>query len=186
MTDAVEFWNRREESVRVAIEAVDAELIEGAFALKSPGNPGEYIGKWTDFLDTPSNTRSDTHSAREPVVTIPAGGRKIFRFSIAIPSDATFRDYWGGMTVREIVSQGSSWRIGVRTLLRIRAPNADANQLLPQVGGGVSYAPELTLFLQDLMQQMPEHLIIEFQLFSKLSSQLFPAPSPQLSPPRFP
>ncbi len=164
--DTVEFWNRRKESVRVAVEAVDAELIEGAFALKSPNKPGIFIAKWVNFLNVTSS--------HESVVEVPVGGRKTFSFAMKIPLDAKYRDYWGGVTVREIVPHGSSWRVGIRMLIRLHAADSSTTQYLPQVGGGVFYAPEATLFLQDLFDRLTR----EFSLFSALPSFPFFRSSP--------
>lgn len=147
--DGIEFWNKRQEAVDVVVEAVDAELLDGAFALKGPEFVGDgHIGRWVNVRD---NGR---------VTTVAAGQKKIFRFSVNVPRDVSKGDYWGGVTVREVaqresVSQKGAalWRVGVRMLLRVRS--GGATQYLPQTGGRVVYYPELTLFLGRIFRFLP-------------------------------
>lgn len=153
--DAVEFWNQREETMKVVVEPADAKLLNGAFALSEPGSASEFIGKWVNI--------SGDGMSRDRVVTVGAGQKKIFPFSVNIPEGVANGDYWGGVTVREIVPHGSAWRVGVRVMVRVGATHVSASGALgsgvigrlPQGGGKVAYYPELTLFLQRLSRVLP-------------------------------
>lgn len=147
--DGVEFWNKRQQVVHVIVEAVDAELLDGAFALKGPEFAGSgHIGKWVHVRDGAK------------VVVVGPGQKRIFHFSARVPPDVLNGDYWGGVTVREVAQRESAsqkgaalWRVGVRMLLRVRI--GGATEYLPQTGGQVVYYPELTLFLRRIFRSLP-------------------------------
>lgn len=140
INDTIEFWNQRKKPVRVKIEAADAELSNGAFALRAPNNPGNFLNHWM--------------RSTEQILTIEPGEKQIIPFSIDIPHDATSKDYWGGITVREIVDHGSAWRIGVRVLIQVRPGHSSATERLPQAGGKAVYHPEATLWVQWAFSQL--------------------------------
>lgn len=146
--DVLEFWNRGKKEMEIVIEATDAEFLSGGFSLSQPGTEGKFIGKWVKFF------------SKNMVVTVGAGQKRQFPFSIIVPMDARKGDYWGGVTVREISSNklkgtaNAVWRVGVRVLVRVKSSGTTVQ--LPQVGFGGVYYPELSLFLRNFLGQMEQ------------------------------
>ncbi len=132
--DSIELWNQRKKPIRVVIEPQDARLTNGAFSLLQERDQGLWFNKWI----TPMQT----------TLTINPQEKKTIRFWISIPNNAHQRDYWGGITARELVDQGSAWRVGVRTLIRVRKNSSSVNEYLPQAKESTLYYPELTLWFQ--------------------------------------
>ncbi len=145
INDTLEFWNKGKKEVKIVVEVADAELLNSGFALSQPGLVGKYIGKWVNF------------AGQNVVVTVGAGQKRRFPFSIMVPVNVRGGDYWGGVTVREIASgeakgpANAVWRVGVRVLVRVTRSGTTVR--LPQVGFGGVYYPELSLFLRNFLGQ---------------------------------
>lgn len=175
--DTLEFWNKGKKEVKIVVEAADAELLDSGFALIQPGVTGKYIGKWVSFVRD-GGVRGGPglvdQTDKATIVTVGAGQKRQFPFSIMVPLDAHEGDYWGGITVREILLGESKrpanavWRVGVRVLVRVgRSDAGGATVRLPQVGFGGVYYPELSLFLRNFAEriQMPPVFQALFALF---------------------
>lgn len=153
IADTIEFWNMRPEAVTVVVGVSDAELLDGAFSLQEPDQMGRYIGRWVNFPVREIN-----------MIMVGAGQKRLFPFAVTVPLNISPGDYWGGVTIREIGTRGSSWRVGVRMLVRVASESfrPARSQYLPQIGAGAVYYPELTLFLRHFV----EHLSPVFQVLA--------------------
>ncbi len=152
--DAIEFWNEKPEAVEIIIESVDATLLDGAFSLRSPTDPGHFLSQWIKIKD--KNTEKTT--------TVEPGGKRIIPFSIHIPENVAKKDYWGGITIREITKHKPAWRVGIRILIRVQNEKSATTERMPQEGEETPYYPELTLYLE----QIPLKFFYRLLLFARL------------------